>query len=218
MDTGYTNSRPIGRLRATAANGDLRHTDRWSGSPRLNLRADSWVHDHAVADGRTEGSAEQWCGPVANSMPRRPRFPQRARRRRAAEQVASRGVRRREPPYSMAPRAGPSSPRVDLNGFGGAEGDRHGRGRHEVQRRQRHGRSSVGARFLGRIRRATEAARADLLSRGESRQAVILSLVSDVATAYLELRELDLDLEIFAGRGRGAGAADGGAPERVPAR
>lgn len=50
--------------------------------------------------------------------------------------------------------------------------------------------------FWGRLRRATEAARSDLLAREESRRAVILSLVSDVATAYLELRELDLDLEI----------------------
>jgi len=50
--------------------------------------------------------------------------------------------------------------------------------------------------FWGRLRRATEAARADLLAREESRRAVVLTLVSDVATAYLELRELDLDLEI----------------------
>ena len=50
--------------------------------------------------------------------------------------------------------------------------------------------------FWGRLRRATEAARADLLAREESQRAVVLTLVSDVATAYLELRELDLDLEI----------------------
>jgi multidrug efflux system outer membrane protein len=50
--------------------------------------------------------------------------------------------------------------------------------------------------FWGRLRRATEAARSDLLAREESRRAVVLTLVSDVATAYLELRELDLDLEI----------------------
>ncbi len=50
--------------------------------------------------------------------------------------------------------------------------------------------------FWGRIRRSAEAARADLLAREESRQAVVLTLVSDVATAYLELRELDRDLEI----------------------
>lgn len=50
--------------------------------------------------------------------------------------------------------------------------------------------------FWGRLRRATEAARSDMLAREESQRAVILSLVSDVATAYLELRELDVDLEI----------------------
>jgi outer membrane protein, multidrug efflux system len=50
--------------------------------------------------------------------------------------------------------------------------------------------------FFGRIRRSSQAANADYLSRQESQRAVILSLVSDVATAYLELRELDQNLEI----------------------
>ena len=48
----------------------------------------------------------------------------------------------------------------------------------------------------GRLRRATEAARANLLSAEENRQAVITTLVSDVATAYLTLRELDYTLDI----------------------
>jgi NodT family efflux transporter outer membrane factor (OMF) lipoprotein len=48
----------------------------------------------------------------------------------------------------------------------------------------------------GRLRRATEAARANLLSAEENRKAVITTLVSDVATAYLTLRELDYELEI----------------------
>jgi len=48
----------------------------------------------------------------------------------------------------------------------------------------------------GRFQRATEAARADLLATEEFRRTVILTLVSDVARAYLELRELDLELEI----------------------
>src|SRR3984885_4520275 len=48
----------------------------------------------------------------------------------------------------------------------------------------------------GRLRRATEAARANLLSADENRQAVITTLVSDVATSYLSLRELDYELEI----------------------
>lgn len=50
--------------------------------------------------------------------------------------------------------------------------------------------------FWGRLRRETEAARADVLASEESQRAVVLSLVSDVATAYLQLRELDLDLDI----------------------
>jgi outer membrane protein, multidrug efflux system len=48
----------------------------------------------------------------------------------------------------------------------------------------------------GRLRRATEAARANLLSAEENRKTVITTLVSDVATAYLTMRELDYELEI----------------------
>src|SRR5206468_6593152 len=51
----------------------------------------------------------------------------------------------------------------------------------------------------GRLRRATEAARATLLSSEENRKAVITTLVSDVATAYITLRELDYELEIARG-------------------
>jgi outer membrane protein, multidrug efflux system len=48
----------------------------------------------------------------------------------------------------------------------------------------------------GRLRRATEAARATLLSAEENRKAVVTTLVSDIATAYITLRELDYQLEI----------------------
>jgi NodT family efflux transporter outer membrane factor (OMF) lipoprotein len=48
----------------------------------------------------------------------------------------------------------------------------------------------------GRLRRATEAARANLLSADENRKAVITTLVADVATNYFTLRELDDELEI----------------------
>lgn len=48
----------------------------------------------------------------------------------------------------------------------------------------------------GRIRRATEASRAQLLASEESRRTVILSLVSSVATSYVSLRRLDRQLEI----------------------
>jgi multidrug efflux system outer membrane protein len=50
--------------------------------------------------------------------------------------------------------------------------------------------------FWGRYRRATEAARANLLASQWARQEVISTLVSNVASAYLQLRELDLELEI----------------------
>ena len=48
----------------------------------------------------------------------------------------------------------------------------------------------------GRLRRATEAARADLLSTEEARRAVILTLVTSVANAYIDLRDLDRQLDI----------------------
>jgi multidrug efflux system outer membrane protein len=48
----------------------------------------------------------------------------------------------------------------------------------------------------GRLRRATESARADLLASEEARRTVVTTLVSDVAAAYFQLRELDLELEI----------------------
>jgi outer membrane protein, multidrug efflux system len=48
----------------------------------------------------------------------------------------------------------------------------------------------------GRLRRATEAARADLLATEENRKAVVTTLVSDVASGYFSLLELDMELEI----------------------
>ncbi|HTN51060.1 MAG TPA: efflux transporter outer membrane subunit [Anaeromyxobacter sp.] len=48
----------------------------------------------------------------------------------------------------------------------------------------------------GRVRNASAAASADLLAAEDTRHAVVLSLVSGVAQAYLELRELDLELQI----------------------
>ncbi len=48
----------------------------------------------------------------------------------------------------------------------------------------------------GRLRRSTEAARADLLSTEEGRRAVIMTVVTAVATAYTDLRDLDKQLEI----------------------
>jgi multidrug efflux system outer membrane protein len=50
--------------------------------------------------------------------------------------------------------------------------------------------------FWGKFRRATESARANLLSKEWAQRQVIRSLVSDVASAYFQLRELDLELEI----------------------
>src|SRR5579871_1651525 len=48
----------------------------------------------------------------------------------------------------------------------------------------------------GRLRRATEAGRANLLGAEENRKAVVTTLVADISTDYFTLRELDYELEI----------------------
>ncbi|MFO7577188.1 MAG: efflux transporter outer membrane subunit [Pelovirga sp.] len=50
--------------------------------------------------------------------------------------------------------------------------------------------------FWGRIRRANEAARAQLLASEEARRAVLVSLVANLATGYIALRSYDEQLEI----------------------
>ena len=52
------------------------------------------------------------------------------------------------------------------------------------------------ADLFGRLRHATEAARDRLLASEEGRQAVVLGLVANVASAYIQLRDLDRRLEI----------------------
>ena len=50
--------------------------------------------------------------------------------------------------------------------------------------------------FWGRIRRLSEAARAQYLATDEARRGVMITLVSDVATAYFQLLDLDRELEV----------------------
>jgi multidrug efflux system outer membrane protein len=50
--------------------------------------------------------------------------------------------------------------------------------------------------LFGKIRRATEAAQADLAVTREDQLAILQILVSQVATAYFDLREYDLELEL----------------------
>ncbi|HLH39553.1 MAG TPA: efflux transporter outer membrane subunit [Bryobacteraceae bacterium] len=50
--------------------------------------------------------------------------------------------------------------------------------------------------FWGKYRRATEAARAQMLAAEWNRRGVLLAVVSNVAGAYFQLRELDLELDI----------------------
>jgi outer membrane protein, multidrug efflux system len=50
--------------------------------------------------------------------------------------------------------------------------------------------------FWGKFRRATEAARANLLATEAARQEVMVTLVANVSAAYFQLRALDLELEI----------------------
>ena len=53
--------------------------------------------------------------------------------------------------------------------------------------------------LFGKLRRATEASRAQLLATEDAKQTVVLTLVSDVASDYFALRALDLQLEITQG-------------------
>jgi multidrug efflux system outer membrane protein len=50
--------------------------------------------------------------------------------------------------------------------------------------------------LFGRLRRATEASRAQLLATEEAQRAVMLTLVSDVASDYFTLLQLDLQLQV----------------------
>jgi len=50
--------------------------------------------------------------------------------------------------------------------------------------------------LFGRLRRATEAARAELLATEDAQHTVTLTLVSDVASVYFQLLDLDLQLRI----------------------
>jgi multidrug efflux system outer membrane protein len=50
--------------------------------------------------------------------------------------------------------------------------------------------------FWGKYRKATEAARADMAATEWGKRAIISTLVSNVASAYFQLRTLDLELEI----------------------
>jgi outer membrane protein, multidrug efflux system len=56
--------------------------------------------------------------------------------------------------------------------------------------------SSFEVDIWGKLRRATEAARANLLASDDNRKAVITTLVGDVASNYFDLIELDNELEI----------------------
>jgi multidrug efflux system outer membrane protein len=50
--------------------------------------------------------------------------------------------------------------------------------------------------FWGRFRRETEAARAELLGSLDARRFVLTTLVTDVASSYLQLRSLDAELDV----------------------
>jgi multidrug efflux system outer membrane protein len=59
----------------------------------------------------------------------------------------------------------------------------------------------------GRLRRATESARAGLLASEEGRRVVVLTLVTSVANGYIQLRALDRQLEIARGTSQSLGEA-----------
>lgn len=86
---------------------------------------------------------------------------------------AARQRRSQERPNGLAPGASPTLSNFELGGSLSWELD-----------------------FWGRIRRANEAALAELLAAEESRRAVMLTVVADVAEGYVALLELDRQLAI----------------------
>ena len=88
------------------------------------------------------------------------------------------------------------------NQFPQAQGSANGSGgkEYQFQASQNFLVLTVDAAFqldlFGRLRRATEAARAQLLASQDAQQTVVLTLVSDVASDYFALLDLDLQLQI----------------------
>lgn len=82
----------------------------------------------------------------------------------------------------------------------GGNADFEGGKEHNIQTKFNFGLLTADAAFqldfFGRLRRATEAARAELLATADARQTIILTLVSDVAGDYFSLLQLDLQLQI----------------------
>jgi outer membrane protein, multidrug efflux system len=67
---------------------------------------------------------------------------------------------------------------------------------YEITQGEVTGTASWNIDFWGRYRRATEAARANLLASEWAQKAVIATLVANLASDYFQLRELDLELDI----------------------
>ncbi|MDZ7581733.1 MAG: TolC family protein [Deltaproteobacteria bacterium] len=97
-------------------------------------------------------------------------------------------------PVGRRRRPTPSRQRVSEKGLG----DAHPAGRDNALQPVRGvpQRRSWEIDFWGKFRRATEAARAELLSTEEARRTVVLTLVSAVAAAYVDIAALDKQLEI----------------------
>ena len=72
--------------------------------------------------------------------------------------------------------------------------------------------------FWGKFRRATEAARAELLGTEEARRTVVLTLVSAVAASYVDIRSLDKQLTITAEHGGQPQGHPGAFPAALPER
>jgi len=89
-------------------------------------------------------------------------------------------------------------PRVGVGGSLFSEQQNFGNGIPPIQRQAGNVSASFAWEldFWGKYRKATEAARANLAATEWGRRAVINTLIASVATAYLQLRDLDAQLEI----------------------
>ena len=83
-----------------------------------------------------------------------------------------------------------------VNGSGNFQGGRDGSSQAKFNFLNLGADAAFQLDFFGKLRRATQAARAQLLATEDAKQVVVLTLVSDVASDYFTLLQLDLQLQI----------------------
>jgi outer membrane protein, multidrug efflux system len=178
-------------------------------SPSSRPRSPAARSARATAARRRRAAGVRADRPADRRVDRRPALvrgvPRRGLRRHVEEALRSNRDLLSAPRASSRRAASPPCSAASSSRRSGFEGDVYASATRRRADGPRHGTQSDYLGVLnaaweldvwGRIRRATEAARAELLATEAFRRGVVLSLVTGVAQAYFELRELDLELEI----------------------